>query len=86
MAESAPDLGHLLRGTDFEIVGCNLCRALPESKWCPSNGSWQRRDLPLVEQVLRFWLAHGINPDAAGAHAEHAQALVTLLTTDGGAH
>jgi hypothetical protein len=77
-----PSLNDVLHGTEREIVGCDLCQAMPESKWCPSNGGWKRSNLPLDEQVLRFWLAHGINPDAAGAHGHHAAALVALLTDD----
>ncbi len=79
-ASTAPVLNDLLRGTEFEIVGCDLCRHLSERQRCPSNGGWRRPGLPPVEQVLRFWLAHGINPSVEGRHGFHAQALVELLT------
>jgi hypothetical protein len=78
-AYEAPALNDLLRATEFEIVGCDLCQHLSERHRCPSNGGWKRPTLPAVDQVLRFWLAHGINPGVDGAHGHHAQALVDLL-------
>lgn len=69
-----------MSGGGAPVTGCDLCQRLPEAARCPSNGSWRKPGLLPVELVLRFWLAHGINPSQYGGyHGQHAQALVDLL-------
>lgn len=59
-------------------VGCRLCTYLPVQRKC-ITGDWEKPGFPPVEQVMRFWLAHGINPGTSNYQGHHAQALVDLL-------